>query len=136
MLYSILYICTITIEPMNRVSAPIAPPSQTTAYLPNYRHEIDRLLVLLQCRSIMASKCISKLARSQPPSVSLTGTITPSKCISKLARLRSPNTLDHGIQVNLPTRSITASQCISKLARLWSPSESPNSLDYGLGVHL
>jgi len=40
---------------MERVSAPSTPP-------------IDYLQVLLQSCSIMASKCISKLARSQPPS--------------------------------------------------------------------
>jgi len=31
MLYSILYICTIPSQPMNRVSAPVTPPSGTTA---------------------------------------------------------------------------------------------------------
>ena len=31
MWYSILYICTITSQPMNRVSMPIVPPSRTTA---------------------------------------------------------------------------------------------------------
>jgi len=84
----------------------------------------------------MASKCITKLARSQPPSVSLNlhdyglqvHTITASKCISKLARLQSPNSLHHSPHVHLQTRLITA----SKFAPLRPPSASPNSLDYGL----
>jgi len=81
--------------------------------LPNHRLQIDRLLVLLQPRSIMASKCISKLARSQPPSVSL-------------------KPLDYSLHV----RTITASMCISNLARSWPPSASLNSLEYGLSVQL
>jgi hypothetical protein len=93
---------------MKRVSAPGAP-------------SIDCLPVLVQTRSIMACKCISKLAR-----------------------LRSPNSLDHGLQVYLQTRSITASKvhlqsrsitasnCISKVAPSRPPSVSPNSLDHGL----
>jgi hypothetical protein len=95
---------------------------------------IDRLQVLVQSRSITASKCISKLARLRPPishnhglQVHLqTRSITDSKCIS--------NSLDYGVQVYLQTRSITASKCISKLARSRPPSESPNSLNYGFKV--
>jgi len=71
----------------------------------------------------MASRCISKLARSQPPSVSPNShdygvqvcTVTASKCISKLAQSRppsvSPNSLAHGLRVHLQTRSITACKC-------------------------
>jgi len=55
----------------------------------------------------------SKLAPSQPPSVSL-------------------NLHDYGIQ----GRTITASKCIVKLARSQPPSVCPNSLDHRLGVHL
>jgi len=55
----------------------------------------------------MVSKCISKLARSQPPRVSL-------------------NSQDYGLQVC----TMTASKYISKLARSWPPSASPNSLDH------
>jgi len=73
------------------------------ASLPNYRLQIDRLLVLLQSRSIMFSMCISKLTRSQPPSVSL-------------------NCHDYGLQV----RIITASKCISKLTWSRLPKASPN----------
>jgi len=138
---------------MNRVSAPIAPPFWT------YCLQIDRLLstppiplghglqVHPQTRSIMASKCISKLARSQASSASpklldhgfQTRSITASKCISNNARSwppsASPNSLDHSLQVHPQTRSIAASKWISKLARSRPPSASPKSLDYGLGVY-
>jgi len=79
---------------------------------------IDRLQVLVQSRTITASKVYhqtrsitaSKFARSWPP-----------KCISKPARSRppivSPNSLDCGLQVHLQTRSITASKCISEVTR-------------------
>jgi len=98
---------------------------------------IDRLQVLVQSRSITASKCICKLARSRPPSAypnSLdnglqvhlqTRSITAIKCISRLARLRPASSHHHGLQVH-----------ISKLARSRPPSVSSNSLDYRLQVHL
>jgi hypothetical protein len=91
--------------------------SSCRASLPNYRLQIDRLLVLLQSRPIMASKCMCKLVQSRPPSVSL-------------------NSQDYGLQVHLQTRSITAFKCISKLVRLRPPSVSPNLLDYSLQVYL
>jgi hypothetical protein len=103
MLYSILYIRTITRYPMNRVSAPVAPPYRT------YLLQIDRLLVLLQSHSMMASKCISTPTRSRTPS-------------------RSPNLPVCGLQ----SRWITGSLCMSKLARCRPPSASPMSLDRGL----
>jgi len=79
------------------------PPSES----PNsFDHSIQ---VYLQARSIMPSKCITKLASSQLSSVSL-------------------NSLDYGLQ----SRSITASNCISKLAQSWPPSASPKSLDHDL----
>jgi len=78
---------------------------------------INRLPVLIQSRSITASKCISILARSRPPSA-------------------SPNSLNHRLQVYLQTRTITASICISEFSRSWPPSASPSSLDLGLQVHL
>ena len=132
---------------MNRVSSLGAP-------------SIDCLQVLVQSRSITASKCISKLARSPPPSVSSTllhyglqmhlpstldlgfqvdiqtRSITVSECISKLAPLRPPSSHYHDIQVHLLTRSITASKCIIKLARVGSRSASLCSLDHGLKVYL
>jgi len=44
----------------------------------------------------------------------------------------SPNSLNHGLQVHLHSRSITATKCISKLARLKPPSLQ----HHGLQVHL
>jgi len=72
-----------------------------------------RLQVYLQIRLIMASKCISKFARSRPPSA-------------------SPNSLDLALQLHLQTCSITAFKGISKLAWLWSPK----SLDHALPLHV
>jgi len=55
----------------------------------------------LQVRTIMASKFISKPARSQPPSDLQTRSIMASRCISKLARSRcwsaSLSSLDHDV---------------------------------------
>jgi len=82
------------------------------------------LQVHLQTRSITASQCISEFRT------------TASKCISELARSRPPSSHNHGLQLHLRTRSITASKCITKLARSRPPSASPNSLDHGLHVHL
>jgi len=123
---------------MKRVSAPVAPPSR------NYRLHRGRLPFLLQLHLITASNCISKLAWSQPPSVSINShdyglqvcMITASRCISKLARSRppsaSPISLDHSIQVYLKTRTLTA----SKFAQSRPPSASPNPLGPVLQVHL
>jgi len=75
-----------------------------------------------ESHSITASKCLSKLARSQPRSVSVkphhyglqTRSIMASQCISKLARSRSRSasrsSLDHGLQLYLQIRLITASK--------------------------
>jgi hypothetical protein len=142
---------------MNTVSAPVAPPSRTTASrltASKYSSNLARswppsgspnsldygLQVHLQTRSITASKCISKLARLRPPSshdhglqVHLqTRSISASKCISKLARLRPPSSHDHGLQMHLQTRSVTASKCMSKLARSRPRSASISSLDHGV----
>jgi len=131
---------------MNRVSAPVAPHSRTTASrltASKYSSNLARALpsseslnslvhglqVHLQTRSITASN----FALSWPPSAYLqTRTITASKCIPKLTPLRPPSSHDHGLHVHLPTSSITASKCISKLAWLRPPS----SQDHGLQVHL
>jgi len=93
-----------------------------------YRLPINHLQVLLKPRSIIASKCISTLARSQPPSAGLgltwsrppsayqRYTVLASKCISKLTRSRPPSaSLSY---------MITASKCISKLGLWWPPSAS------------
>jgi len=95
---------------MNRVAAPGAPSIDRLQVLVQ-SHLI--LQVYLQTRSITASKCISKLAQSQPPSV-------------------SPNSLDYSHQV--PT--ITASKCISEFTRSWPPSACLSSLDLSLQVHI
>jgi len=118
---------------MNRVSPPGA------LYM-------DRLQVLVQSRSITASKCISansldrglqvyvpnrsitpsKFAQSWPPSAYLqTRSITASKCISKITRIQPPRSRNHlPPSVYLLTGLITAS------------SASPNSLEHGLQLHL
>jgi hypothetical protein len=123
---------------MNTVSTPVPPPSRT------YRLQIDHLLVLVQSRSIMASRCISKLARSRPPSASphslnrglqlhlQSRSTTASKLAGSWPPSASPNSLDQGLQLNLLTRSITASKCISKRALLRPAS----SHDHGLQAHL
>jgi len=118
----------------------------------------------IQVRTILASKCITKLARLGPLNSLAHGLqvylptrmIMASKCIPKLARLRPLNRLDHRLQLYhqtctipasmftqlwppcayLQTRSITASKCISIVARLWPSSASPKSLNYSLQVHL
>jgi len=151
---------------MHRVSAPVAPPSRTTASrltASKYSSNLARswppsaspnpldhgLQLYLQTRSITASNCNSKLARSRPPGASPNSLDhglqvhlqTRSITASKFARSWPPkcislNSLDHGLQVHLQTRSITASQCISKLSRSRPPTIFPNTLDYGLQVHL
>jgi len=95
-----------------------------------------------------ASKCISKLAQSWPPSVSPNSLdyglqvrmSMASKCISKLARSQSRSaslsSLDHCLQVYLQICSITASKCISKLARSQPRSISLRSLDRHFQAHL
>ena len=98
------------------------------------------MLVHLETSSITATKCISKLAQSGPPSASMSYMIIASKCISKLARWQPPSaSLSY---------TISASKRISKLAQSWPPSaslsstwslppsKSPNSLNHGLQVHL
>jgi hypothetical protein len=60
---------------------------------------IDHLQVLVQSRLITPSKCITDFAQSRPPSA-------------------SPNSLNHGIEVYLQTRSITACQ----FTQSWYPT--------------
>jgi len=77
---------------------------------------------------------------------------TASQSRSKLTRSWAPNTLDHSLPVNVPTRTITA----SKFPRSWPPSsylhrcsitasnwtsnfarfQPPRSHDHGLQVHV
>jgi len=68
--------------------------------------------VYLQIRSIIASQCISKVARLRLPSASL-------------------SSLNPSLQVHIPTRSIMASKCISEFTRSPSPSASQiHSIQY------
>ena len=102
--------------------------------------------MLFQSQSIIACKCIYKVARSQPQCASpnsikhglqlhllssldlglqvhlQTRSITACKCISRLARLQPASSHNHGLQVHLQTRSIPATKCITELLR--SPSRS------------
>jgi len=113
-------------------------PSTTSKYSSNLArsqppsasaHSLDHGLQLdLSIRLLPASRCISKLARSRPRSISKYAWLPPSYA--------SPHSLDHGLQVYLWIRSITACKPISKLAQLWTPSASSNSLDYGIQVYL
>jgi len=95
-----------------------------------------------------ASKYISKLTWSRPPSESLnsddhglqvyhqTHTMTASKCISipaqSLLPRASPTLHTHSPLVCLQTDSITTSKSLSILARSQPPSVSPNSLHYSI----
>jgi len=90
---------------MNWISAPRAPPIDCLQH--------HHLHVLLQSRSIIACKCITKLIWTRRPSESL-------------------SSLDVGFPVQFLTCSITASQCITKYSQSWSSISYPNSLDYGL----
>jgi len=140
--YSIIPRLTVSrSQPVSHILADIAFNSLHTHHYKftnelslNRRHaslQTDCLQVLLQSRSIIACKCISKLALSQPRSASLssldlglqvhvqTRSITASKCIFGLLHL--------ALQVNLQTRSITVSQCISKLDWSWPRSISLRS---------
>jgi len=121
---------------MHRVSAPVAPPSWTSASTLTFSkystklawsrppgaspHLLDHGLQLyLQTRSITASM----VPRSWPASACLqTRSITASKCICKPARWRppgaSPDLVDSGLQLFLQSRFIEA----SKFARSLPPS--------------
>jgi len=89
---------------MDRVSAPSAPL-------------VHLLQILFQSCSTMASKFISKLAWSRPPSASLSYMIASSTCIIKLARSQPPSA------------SLSSNWS-------WHPSASPNSLNHSLQMHL
>jgi len=125
MLFSVLYIPTITSWPMNTVPGPILLPFWTTAF------------------RLTASKYCSNLARLSPPSACpyLCGpslkvyiyacTIMATKFASSLPPSACPHLLDHRMQVYIRTGSIPASKWISNLAQSQPPSLSLNSHDYG-----
>jgi len=124
------------------------------------------LHVILQPCSIMASKCISKLAELWCPSESpysldyglqsshdsilpsadpQTRLTSASKCISKLVRLQPPKFSQSWSCKCISPKSLdhsiqlylqTGSITASKFKQSWSSSASPHSLDHDLGVHL
>ena len=91
--------------------------TQTAGWLPGPVAKTKYLQVLLQSRSIVTCKCITKLVQSQPQSASL-------------------SSLDLGRQVHLQIHSMTACKCISDFTQSRTTIESPNSLDHGLKEHL
>jgi len=112
LLYSILYIPTITSYPTNLISAPCC--NSILIYRVQINNiQIDLLQILLQSQTNMASKCVTKLARSLRPSA-------------------SPDSPAVRLQVYLVTRLFTASKCISNLAQSRIPSTSQSSPDYGV----
>jgi len=90
--------------------------------------------------SIMTSKCISKLARSRPPKVSLNSLNpgcqvylqTHSITAWKFARWWPPKSLDYGLELHLWVHSISASKSMSKLARWRPPSTSLSSHNHNV----
>jgi hypothetical protein len=110
---------------------------------------IDCLQVLLQCCTIMDSRCISTLARSHPPSshndclqVRLqTHVITAANWIAVFTgsppRSTCPNSVNDNIQLPLWDHLIPVSQCIFQLTVLeWPACGSTNLFDQGLQVYL
>jgi len=102
----------------------------------NYLLQIERLQGLLQSRLMMACRCISNLAQSQPSNVSrnlqnyiLQFRMTMvSKCISKLAWSQHTSVSPISFNSGLQTSSIMASECIPKFTQSRPPSASPNKL--------
>ena len=101
--------------PMYRVSAPVH------ALLLIYCLHIAHLQVHLQARSIMASKCMTKLAESQPP---------------RSHDQRPSNSFDYNLKVHLSVYSISGCKWITKVALSWPPSTSHSSLNSGFQVDL
>jgi len=159
--YSIFDIPTMMSKPINRISARIVPPSQTTAsrmdasqYSSNHAGSqpsitftdlLDySLQVYLQTLSISATQCISQLSRWQPPSLHnhdlqvhlQTCLIPASKCFSKLTQLPPPSVPLISHHYGLQVRTIIASKCISKLSGSRPPNASLSSLDLSVHVHL
>jgi len=99
---------------------------------------------LSQTHSIMASKRISTLTRSRPPSVALNlhncilqvWIIIASKCISNLAWSRPPGVSP--TRSNIGCKFVTSwpPMSIYKHAQSWSPSGSLRSLGHRLQLYL
>jgi len=120
--------------------------------LPIYRLQIDHLQVLLQSQSIMAFKCISKLTRSRPPSVSPDSLYNGLQVHRSVTRSQPPkksaNSLNYGLhvhlwvqldlrmQVHLQTHSIAASKYIPQFTQSRPPCASLNSVTQRLEVLL
>jgi len=143
---------------MNRISAPVAPPSQTTTsrlIASMYSSHLTRswpssgspnslnygLQVHLRFHTISDSKSISKLAQSRPTSASLiwldlslqvhlqTCVISASECISEFLRSSSS-----GAQRLAPQHQLQPVQI--ELARSWPPSAFLSSIDPALQERL
>ena len=164
LLYSTLYIPTMRSLSINRVSAPMAPPSKSTSsrstdsknsnldwlWPPSASSNLlgHGLQVCLQTCMIIASQ----FAQSWPPTVSLSGyadssqvhlwghSMSASKCNPILTQSpgssASPNSLDYGLQVHGCVYSMFGSKCISKLTQSRPSSSSPTLLNHRLKVHL
>jgi len=116
--------------------------SQPSSPFPNSLHHGLQVYLqtrsILACKfaQLWPPKCICTVATWQPPSAYLqTHSIMASKCISRLARLRSVCLHDHGLQLNLHVCSITTSEWICKFTRSRPPTASPNPIDYCFQVH-
>jgi len=86
----------------------------------------------LQVRATMASNCISKLARSQPPSSNdhdlqvhrHTRLLMASKFTQSWAPTLSPHLLHYSLQVDVYVQEVISSKCISEYT-WWSSSGTP-----------
>jgi len=94
------------------------------------------LEVHISNRLIIASKCVCKIAQSWPWMHLSVRLVSGIKCIPKHGLSQPPsasfNSLCHGLQVCVSTRSITASKCISQFIRSQTLSESPELFYHGV----
>ena len=106
-------------------------PSPNTLHHSLQGHLQTRSITASKCISefnlILASKYISKLAPSWPPSAFLTYKISASKCIFKLARSRPMCASLSSIRCWPPSASLSYSISASKPARSRPPSASQSS---------
>jgi len=136
MFYRILYI------PHNYALTNGLSLGSRCAPLLNYPFQIGWLHVLLHSRSIMSSKCISRLAQSQHPSVHPIWpdywlhncTITASMTISKITQSQSPSVSSNSLVYSLQIHTIRAFKYIADLARSQPPNVSLYSLNYSFSL--